>query len=547
MTRGPSRWGVLFGLAALVVLAHGGAIRNGFLYDDFHLIAENPAVSSHAWTSMWTSNAAASRDAEGYNVRPITLTSYAVDHLLGGGNPFAYHLTQLALHALVVCLVYLVGTALTAQVVPAVGAALLVGLHPVQSEAAQYLSARSSVLSALGMVAALWVYLRARRAQTRGWIPSVFGLVAFAGAVLSKETAIVGVVWLAAYEVIVAKAPAPEAASRIVPYAAVGAAVWVWRWMIGGGGGHDAHVSIATGAATGLVVLGRHIAAWFVPIGIEPVVPQPWVGWTDPTVPGMVLVVAVAFAVVVFAARRLPLVSFGMACGMSALAPVLILPFLTDVALFQPHRGYAASVGFALATVEGVRLLGVARWATRLRPTHRAVAGWATALALVGGAVWADASQGRVWRDEVGFWSEAVQRHPREATYHHSLGAASLRAGDLPRALDAFTTAGRLDPTLPRVHYNLGLVYTEMGRVDEAQAEYERAREGDPTDFKSLANLGLLYEKKGETVRALDAYRAALRAAPGLGPVRERVERLEGLGAMAPSIATAPVTSAAQP
>ena len=533
-------WPVVLGLTLVVALAHGGAVRNGFLYDDFHLVVENPAVSSHAWTTMWTSSEAASRDEKGHNVRPVTMTTYAVDHVMGGGSPFTYHLTQLVLHALVVCVVYLVGIALTAQAVPAIGAALLVGLHPVQTEAVQYLSARSSILSALGMLAALWTYLQARRAGPRTWILQASSLAAFAAAALSKETAVAGVAWFAAYELVVAKAPLTQAVFRIAPYATVAAAVWVWRSFIGGGGGHDADVSTATATATGLVVLGRHVTGWFVPIGIEPVSPQPWVGWTDPAAGGALLIVTLVLIAVGVTAKRLPLASFGLVCGLSALAPVLILPFLTNVALFQPHRGYAASAGFALATVETARALGAvgARWAIRLRPANRAVVGWVAALALLVGAVWTDARQGRAWRDEVRFWSEAVERYPREAGYRRSLGAASARAGDLPRALDAFTAAARLDPTLPRVHYNLGLVYTRMGRLDDALAAYERARERDPTDFKSLANLGLLYEKKGEKARALDAYRAALRAAPGLGPVREHVDRLERLGTISPWGAT---------
>ncbi len=521
---------VMLGLALVVAIAHGGAVRNGFLYDDFHLIVENPAVSSHAWTTIWTSSGAASRDAAGRNVRPVTLTSYAVDHVLGGGSPFTYHLTQLVLHALVVCLVYLVGMALTAQAVPAIGAALLVGLHPVQSEAVQYLSARSSVLSALGMLAALWMYLRARHTQPRRWILSALGLAAFAGAVLSKETAIVGVVWFAAYELVVAKSPATAAASRVAPYAAVGAAVWVWRWMIGDGGGHDPHVSFAMGTATGLVVLGRHVAAWFVPIGIEPVTPQPWVGWTDPAVPGMVLVVVVALAAAGFAARRLPLTSFGVVCGVSALAPVLILPFLTDVALYQPHRGYAASIGFALATVEPARALA-ARVLPRLAPGVGArlpAAGLAMGAVLLAGAVGFDARQGVAWRNEVRFWSEAAARYPDEAAYVHSLGAARLRANDAPGAIDAFSTALRLDPTIPRGRYNLGLAYTRMGRFDEAREAYERAIERDPSDVKALVNLGLLEERLGDPEGALRAYRTAVRLVPGLARIQERIDRLAG-------------------
>jgi tetratricopeptide (TPR) repeat protein len=242
------------------------------------------------------------------------------------------------------------------------------------------------------------------------------------------------------------------------------------------------------------------------------------------------------------------LISFGVVCGVSALVPVLVLPFLTDVALFQPHRGYAASIGFALATVEVVRALGAAaaRWAGPLRPANLAIAGWITILGLVLGAVWADASQGRAWRDEVRFWSDATQRYPREAGYHHSLGAAFLRAGDFPRSLDAFTTAARLDPSLPRVQFNLGLVYTGMGRLDDALVAYERARERDPTDFKSLANLGSLYERQGKMASALEAYRATLRVSPGLGAVRERVDRLERSETISPWNATGPPAVAVQ-
>jgi hypothetical protein len=525
------RWGVLFGLAATAVLAHGGAVRNGFLYDDFHLIVDNPAVQSHAW-----------REIAGQKFRPVTMITYVVDHAIGGGRPAVYHATQLVWHVLVVGGVLLIGLSIWGRLTPAAAAALLVALHPVQTEAVHYLSARSSILSTFWMLVALWAYLEARKYAGLQRAANIgLGVTAFVLAILSKESGIVFLVWLAAYEAVVERAGWRDAFLRLGPYAAVAGAVWIGQQFVAFGvWGSGASVSVATGFATGVVVMARHLLAWIIPMGIDPVSPQSWVAPASFAAAGATALFATVAIALAWGWRARPLVSWGVVCGLTALFPVMVLPLLTDVALFQPHRGYPASVGFALATVEAVRALGAvaARWVRwrrgLLRSVAPAVAGWVATVALVLGAVWADASQGRVWRDEVRFWSEATLRYSREARYHHSLGAAFLRAGDFARAVDALTTAARLDPMLPRLHYNLGLVYTGMGRLDDALAEYERARERDPTDFKSLANLGWLYEKKGETARALDAYRAALRAAPGLGPVRERVERLDRLGTVAP-------------
>ncbi len=523
---------VILGLALVVAVAHGGAIRDGFLYDDFQVIVDNPAVLRHDWGKIWTLAEAGSADAAGRNSRPVTLTTYAFDHLVGGGRAAVYHATQVAFHGLVVILVYLVGRAVWRRPAPAITAALLVAVHPAQTEAVHYLSARASILSTLGMLVALWVYLAARRDAGPGryaWLG--LGLAAFAAACLSKESAIVLVVWVAAYELIAVRAPAREAVGRLAPYAAVAVAAAVWQHLAAPDvGGQGASVSQATGVATGAVVVARHIAAWFAPIGIEPVSPQPWMAWTDPAVlPAVAWLVGAAACVVVWR-RTLPLAAFGIVCGVTALLPVMVLPFMTNVALFQPHRGYPASVGFALATVDLARVLAarVSPWLFPGTAPRVPVAGLAMGVVLLAGAIGFDARQGLAWRDEVRFWSEAAARYPDEAAYVHSLGAARLRANDAPGAVEAFSTALRLAPILPRAQYNLGLAYTRMGRLDEARIAYERAIERDPTDVKALANLGLLEERRGNPEGALRAYRTAVRLVPGLDRIQERIDRLAG-------------------
>lgn len=519
----------ILALLLAVSVAHGGALRAGFLYDDYHLIAENPAVLTHAWGTIWTSSEAASRDAQGRGVRPATLSSYAIDHVVGGGRPAVYHATQVVLHAAVVWLVYLVALTLGLSPGWAAASALMAALHPVQTEAVHYLSARSSVLSTLWLLASFWAYLRWRDQATsrRAWRVASLGFLGLA--VLSKESAVVGLIWFIAYERLIVAATWADCARRLGLHAATAAlsaapAVAALNRAVPG-----ASISAESATATGVLVLGRHLWEWIILFGVEPVSPQGWVGWDHPGVWGAAVLIA-GVCVAGYAIRqRLPLVAWGIAAGLSALLPAMALPFITNVALFQPHRGYQAAAGFALATAA---LAGAcAPRAVATMPSARArrwlrAAGWFVAGTAATAAIIIDVGAGRMWRDEVAFWASAVERYPTEGAYHHSLGAARLRVGDLAAAEQAFVTAARLDADLPRVDFNLGLVYTKLGRYAEAIAAYERAIERDAADVKSLANLGVLYERVGDPDRAARTYTKALTIDPNLALIRRNLARL---------------------
>jgi hypothetical protein len=404
------------------------------------------------------------------------------------------------------------------------------GLHPVQTEAVHYLSARSSVLGTLGLLAAFWTYLywRDQPRSRLAWRAASLGFLALA--VLSKESAVVGLVWFVAYERLVATASWADTARRLSPHLAAAVASLVPAIMVFRTAASGADVSTGTALATGVSVLGRHVWEWIAPMGVEPVTPQPWVGWSEPGVWGAAVLIAVAGASAYALRGRLPLVAWGVAGGLSALLPVLALPLITNVALFQPHRGYQAAAGLAVAVAAAAaaaerRLLALRRSASAQRSVRTTA--WVLGTTAVVLLMITDARAGRVFRDEVGFWTRAVDRYPSEAAYHHSLGAARLRGGDASGAVEAFTAAARIEPLLGRVDFNLGLGYAKLGRYAEAMAAYERAIERDPADAKALANLGALYERSGAPDRAALVYRAALAVDPRLTAVRDRLARVD--------------------
>ena len=83
--------------AALAVMLYASSLDNPFVYDDFRLIVENPAIQH--LSSVLTVLA---RDV----TRPVVSLSYVADTAVWGTSPFGYHLTNVLLHAFNVVLAY---------------------------------------------------------------------------------------------------------------------------------------------------------------------------------------------------------------------------------------------------------------------------------------------------------------------------------------------------------------------------------------------------------------------------------------------------------
>src|SRR5213075_2308785 len=123
----------------------------------------------------------------GAGVRAVLKASYTLNWTLDA-RPFGFHLVNIALHALNTVLLFLIGTKLIPynvrdySVSPALLAALLFALHPMQTEAVTYISGRSSSLMATLYLSALLAYLRGAH---WGWSCLLFVL-----ALATRETAV---------------------------------------------------------------------------------------------------------------------------------------------------------------------------------------------------------------------------------------------------------------------------------------------------------------------------------------------------------------------
>jgi len=203
------------GLCLLLAAIYWPGLGGGFFFDDSANILE-PAeiqlqsISIESLRSLWESGRA------GPLGRPVSLLSFAANYYFSGFNPFYFKLTNLIIHCANGILVYFL-TGLFARaaypssgmqrirVLAAVVAALWM-IHPIQATSILYAVQRMTSLSSMFMLLALISHVWARQREKVGRIELAgFALawgVFFPLAILSKETGVVFLLYVAAYEAV---------------------------------------------------------------------------------------------------------------------------------------------------------------------------------------------------------------------------------------------------------------------------------------------------------------------------------------------------------
>jgi tetratricopeptide (TPR) repeat protein len=197
-----------------------------------------------------------------------------------------------------------------------------------------------------------------------------------------------------------------------------------------------------------------------------------------------------------------------------SLLPVLALPAITRIALYQEHRAYLAQIGAAWLIGGVVCLLApvVGR-----RPRAR-LAALLLAAGLVAAAVWADGERTWVWGDKVRLWEDALAKYPESAVARNERGRWLLESGRIDDAEREFLAALRTMPNYVYTYLMLGMTYDKRGDAARAVEAYRTALEFRPAFVEARIRLGLAYEVLGRVDEALAEYDLAIRDDPWASP-----------------------------
>jgi tetratricopeptide (TPR) repeat protein len=514
----PRDWWLAGLLVTAMLAAHGGALGGSFHYDDLFAIVNNPAVRVwEPWRAFVQVDAVnIERGAVGY--RPLTVVSFALNHRISGLDPFPYLATNLVLHALAAFFVFLVGRELLGDRRWAALAGALFALHPVNAEAVNYVVARSSVQSTLLALAATWLLFRGMSGAGSRVALSA-SLVAFVGAMLTKESAVVLVIPVLAFISLrpgdrTNREPLTGAARWVVAaYVVVGALfVAFWLWITTGG--VSAPDPTNRPVWTYVELVGRSLALWFwpSPLGLDH--PLTFLTRFDGGLAALLALAAVGILLTfVVLVRRVPVAAWGLLWALAGLAPLAPLPWLTTLGLFQEHRLSFSAAGLSWLTAAVVREgWRATAWCRAERAIRSIVTGAGVVL-----AVWAvstDRARSAVWHDDRRLWSEVVERSPDNLVARINLGAAYMENAQYDRAEAEYRAIIALVPAYPRAYYNLGLLALRRGRTDEAVAAFRHTVALAPRNAPAYAHLGLLALRAGDVSGAEAEYRSALRIDP---------------------------------
>lgn len=559
-------------ITAVTATVYYNSLHNEFLFDDLQTIVETQSFGGPGQLaqifSLLKGNPA---------YRPIRSASYAFDYALSGLDPWGYHLSNIAYHALSATLVYLIAQTLFNRLATALFAASLFTVHPIQTEAVTYLSGRRDVLSGLFVLLGFYLFLRYQRTGRAGYLALV--LLVYPLAFFSKESGIILLLLCFSYDMISririkgpgiglppfremwagARSAVREGRLFYLPVIILAVALvsyvlflvrgtWV-RTYYGG--------SLWFTGLTMARVFLHYIKLLIFPLTLNadysynafPVTTS----WTDARSWVAVLILVGLGYGLLACLRTRPLAAFGGLWFFVALLPVSqIVPHHEMMA---EHFLYIPSVGVCLM---------VAALAHPLMDRHRFTpALYATALVVLVffsfRTVWRNAD----WKDDLTLWSQTVQVAPQSARARNNLGGAYLRRGQLTLAQEHVEAALKIKPDLAVARGNLGKIYLDRGdlalaeqelqeairlkedeviprlwlgavyvrreRLAEAEQQFRSALSRPPYDAYAYNNLGVLLAKGGRMMDAESAFREALRRMPELAEARENLARLNRL------------------
>ncbi len=471
---------VVLGLASTVT-----NLGNRFSQDDMPVIEKNPVVHTLArpWTfftqSYWP------KPFPPALYRPLATTGFALQWQIGGGRPWVFRLTSIALYLAAGLALHRLALLLLPPLAAWLAAAFFL-IHPVHVEAVAVAVNQSEIMVGLLGILVVLLYLRLRQTDRFGVREgaALFGL--YLAATLFKESGLMLIGLIVAAELTVVRDPRAlwPRITRIRPLLLamlLGATTFfAIRTLALEGDPVGTFTAEALDGLTlgqrALTMLGvvphwfrllvwpAHLRGDYSPREIEAAT-----AWGLPQTTGALLLV-LAVLVTVATWRRHPVVAFGLlwvAVGIFPVSNVLVPTgiVLAERTLFLPSVGMMLAVG-GLAAPLADRLRGAPR------PAQWAAAGAVVAVLAMGTT--RSASRQRVWQDQFTFWHQTTIDAPLSYRAHHALAQLLFQVGAREWAEREYRMAIALYPKQWGAYFDLANKLRLNGMCEQAIRYYRQ-------------------------------------------------------------------------
>jgi len=541
---------VLMALALFVFLIYTNTLEGPFVFDDKLRIEENPAIRVTELNIKTLLEAGFDRRSA---QSPLGNITFALNYYLHQYNLLGYHIVNVSIHILTgIFLFFFIKTTSSIHekqhlnpFIPeslhvthiAFFAALIWLVHPVQTESVTYIVQRLNSMAAMFYVLALLLYARGRmsvqgigklgtgnsKLATRNPQPATRShYFWFAGSALawvlalgSKQNAATLPVFIFLYEWYFFQDLSKEWLRRHLRYI-VGIVIvfGVVAFMYLGWDPLARFAVLPDYASKEFTIMERMLTQFRVVIYYLSLIfyPHPSrlnldydFALSRSLVEPVTTVVCLVFilgllGLALYLAKKERLFSF---CILWFFGNLVIESSIIPLAIIFEHRVYLPSM---------LVIMGVVTWAFRyIRPKAVVLVG----LSVVAGAfcLWTY-ERNKVWGDEVRLWRDCVEKSPKKARPHNSLGIVLTGRGNLKEAIDHFSEALRIQPDLAEAHSNLGAAFVRGGLIQKAIRHYVEALRLNPDSVDAHNNLGAILQREGRLKEAQNHYLESVRIAP---------------------------------
>ena len=467
-------------LLTAALAAFGGSLFAGFHLDDYAIFSD-PLPRALGWP------------------HPLTHLIDWLNYRVAGQEPLGYHAVNLLLHLGAVLLAYECLRRLLPATAAVIAAAIF-AVHPLQTEAVDYVAARGVTIAAVLCFAALLAWI-----EGQPWV----AVAAFGAALLADERCALFPL------VLLMVRPAEHGPNASGQGSAGGTACATQADSVFPVVGQPVPpaslllpvaLSLALATAVLLRVHMENYAFALVGLRFLRLFVVPW-GFTiapdihEPLWLAIAAVVAVV-AVAVWRRRQLSVHSewTWLLAGLLLLIPGFSANPATDPRAYLPLFAFAAAAGLLLARI----------------PARSLAIGVVVVLAAI------SVSRTYVWMSEERLWREAVRRAPGQAEPKIQL-AKQVRAAE---ALELLNRAREQAPYNPEIPAEIGKVLLDEQQYDGAVDELSRAVAMNPRNALAFNNRGVALTALGQTPAAAMDFEHALRLDPHLAEAQENLKRL---------------------
>lgn len=524
-------------IIAAAFLVYSNNYTHDYHLDDCHLIPDNPLVRSlKNIPSYFTDPKTLSVLPSNIDYRPLLQITYALNYRISGYATWSWHLVQIILHAVCAVSLYFFIFTLIRKFSPAktsflrtaaFAGALLFTVHPTGSGVVNYLSARSSLLTAAFLLPSFLAYMKTD--GRGGKVMLVLSGILYTLALFTKVEAVGGLPVFFLYDCLQSaygrKRPEGQTSSpfadmaatlntaelrRIGLFIVVTAIYFIIRTMVMAGYDTGARSSADV---TPLAYLSTQVTAWWYyvrnwvapvrlvadmltyPVYRSPAAPQVMLA-----IGGWLLVVWIIFVNY----RKSPCLFFTVCSALALIAPTSSIAPLAE--MVNEHRPYLPMAIFAGGWMVWLLTAGGAE-AWRLRGAG--VVG-ICGLSLVLASFFVLTRQRNVvFRTTEKYYEDIINKAPSSRAYSN-YGLVFMQKGNYETARFYYEKSLELAPDYYIAHTNLGIVYDRLGNEDLARMHFNRAVETDQYSATARMYRGEFLLSRGEYADALKDFETVL-------------------------------------